>query len=94
MIDMQVNEKFNALFPKERWAQVRITLSTGEVLESPPTKARGEPDTMLSDIEFREKFKNLASIHFSSQECDTIIRLVENLGTEIDDWLTLRSLLK
>jgi 2-methylcitrate dehydratase PrpD len=94
LIDMQVNEKFNALFPKERWAQVRITLSTGEVLESPPTKARGEPDTMLSDIEFREKFKNLASIHFSSQECDTIIRLVENLGTEIDDWLTLRSLLK
>ena len=94
LIDMRVNEKFNALYPQERWALVRITLSSGEVLESPPTKARGEPDKMLSDTEFRAKFHNLASIRFSHQECNTIIRHIENLGTDIDDWLTLRSLLK
>jgi len=94
LIDMRVNEKFNALFPQERWAKVRITFSSGEVLESPPTKARGEPDTMLSDTELHTKFHNLALIRFSHQECDTIIRHVKNLGTDIDNWLTLRSLLE
>jgi len=46
----------NDAFPGNRIAIVKLHLSNGDVLASPPTQARGDPDTPLSDAEVSEKF--------------------------------------
>jgi len=57
--DMSLVEtgEFNARFPAERWARVRITLRDGSVLDSGPHTTRGDPETPLSDDALSEKFR-------------------------------------
>jgi 2-methylcitrate dehydratase PrpD len=49
--------EFNARFPAERWARVRLTLRDGTVLDSGPHTTRGDPDTPLSDDALSAKFR-------------------------------------
>ncbi len=49
--------EFNARFPGERWARVRLTLHDGSVLDSGPHTTRGDPDTPLSDDALSAKFR-------------------------------------
>ncbi|MDX1605559.1 MAG: MmgE/PrpD family protein [Candidatus Competibacterales bacterium] len=51
------DDDYNARFPAERWARVRIRLHSGEWLTSAPTTAPGDPDRPLSDEELLEKFR-------------------------------------
>jgi 2-methylcitrate dehydratase PrpD len=50
-------DRFNRLFPAERWAEVTLTLTDGRVLRSAPTAASGDPEDPLSDDDIRRKFE-------------------------------------
>lgn len=52
---------FNEAFPAKRIATVKLHLADGRVLASPPTEARGDPDTPFSDAEISDKFHAYAS---------------------------------
>jgi 2-methylcitrate dehydratase PrpD len=57
-----VEEKaFSDRFPQERLAIVEVSLRNGKKLTSPPTPARGDPESALSDAEISSKFRSLAS---------------------------------
>lgn len=50
-------DRFNHLFPAERWAEVTLTLTDGRVLRSAPTAASGDPEDPMSDADIRLKFE-------------------------------------
>jgi 2-methylcitrate dehydratase PrpD len=52
--------EFSALFPAERWAQVKVTLHDGRRLASKPCIARGNPENPLSPDEMLQKYRELA----------------------------------
>ncbi len=60
-IRIRESVRYNKRFPAERWADVRLTLSSGEVIESEPTLPPGEADRPLSDGEIRSKFEHLCA---------------------------------
>ena len=49
--------EFNATFPGERWARVRVTLHDGTLLDSGPHTTVGDPDTPLSTQALSAKFR-------------------------------------
>ncbi|WP_218044653.1 MmgE/PrpD family protein [Aestuariispira insulae] len=59
-IRIEENGKFNDRFPAERWARAEILLKDGRMLESPDTKAAGDPDTPIADGRLALKFDELA----------------------------------
>jgi len=56
LIALSVDREFAARFPAERWSRVTICLRDGRMLRSEPTRARGDPETPLSDADLRDKF--------------------------------------
>jgi 2-methylcitrate dehydratase PrpD len=50
---------FSRRFPAERWARVRIKLTSGESLVSEPARARGNPENPLADDELQDKYRAL-----------------------------------
>lgn len=54
------SKAFDELFPKERWARVRIFLIDGQSWESKPCQAIGIPQSPLSDEALRNKYHMLA----------------------------------
>lgn len=54
------SKAFDDLFPKERWARVRIFLIDGRSWESKPCQAKGIPQNPLSDQALHDKYQMLA----------------------------------
>jgi 2-methylcitrate dehydratase PrpD len=54
--------EFSARFPAERWANVRLTLRDGSILDSGPHTTRGDPETPLSTEALSEKFRTNVSV--------------------------------
>lgn len=54
------SDRFNVLFPAQRWASARLQLNDGSILESEPCEARGNPHNPLSGLELVEKYRALA----------------------------------
>lgn len=71
---------YSRRFPAERWAHVRITLHNGEVLESAPAIARGNPENALSDSELHEKFMALCEPVLGAERAERITAAVLELG--------------
>lgn len=59
-LSFKENDAFNALFPAERWARLSVRLSSGEVLTTPATQAKGDPETPYTEAEITAKFYDLA----------------------------------
>ncbi|MBU2937189.1 MULTISPECIES: MmgE/PrpD family protein [Pacificibacter] len=59
-LSFKENDAFNALFPAERWAKLSVRLSSGEVLTTPATQAKGDPETPYTEAEITAKFYDLA----------------------------------
>lgn len=53
------DERYSALFPAERWAEMEIRLAGGQTLRSAPAVARGSAENPLSDAEISDKFHAL-----------------------------------
>ncbi|MDG1996926.1 MAG: hypothetical protein P8J14_10560, partial [Emcibacteraceae bacterium] len=76
------NDKYNDLFPAERWAHVIIEMNDGSQFQSPPSIARGNPENPLSDMEVEEKFYNLALTLKNQNECDRIFDTVMSIDKQ------------
>lgn len=53
------DDRFNALFPAERWAQIDIVLDNGAVVSSAPKTASGDAHDPLTDHQVSTKFHDL-----------------------------------
>jgi 2-methylcitrate dehydratase PrpD len=81
--------EFSRLFPAERWASVKITLSDGRTLASQPAIARGNPENPLSDDEIRSKYRALACPVLGSERTERIESAVDALGGNVPSLQTL-----
>ena len=70
---------YSRLFPAQRWAQVRVTLTDGRRLASKPCVARGNPENPLDPQEMRDKFRDLARPVLGRARCDAIEAAVDGL---------------
>ncbi len=78
-INLHESDEFNAKFPAERWAKVGITLDNGEVLQSPPCEARGDPNNPLSDTELVEKYHALTRTVWETKKSELVLSVVQNM---------------
>ena len=60
-IRIRESARYNERFPAERWADVRLTLASGDVIESAPTVPPGEADRPLTDRQIRRKFERICA---------------------------------
>ncbi|HET6153964.1 MAG TPA: MmgE/PrpD family protein [Marmoricola sp.] len=56
-----VSPEFDALFPQQRAARVRVTMKDGSVVETTRHTRHGDPDDPLTDEELSEKFAELVA---------------------------------
>ena len=79
---MQLHEHgaYNDLFPAERWAHVRVSLSDGRQLDSVPSIARGNPENPLSAEEIDLKFFGFSDAVLGPVRARQIAGLVGKLG--------------
>lgn len=75
-IVLREREDFSRAFPGSRQALVRVTTTSGHVLEAAVTNVRGDPERPLSDEQLREKFIALAA----GTGADRSLRLLEACG--------------
>lgn len=61
LVEMVEDQRFNALFPAERWARVEIVTRDGRRLESAPMTAHGDASDPLSEAEIDAKFDALTA---------------------------------
>jgi len=75
------NDKYNSLFPAERWAHMSIEMNDGKTFSSPPSIARGNPENPLTDLEVRNKFFELAALSMAPDECEKLYETVMNIDS-------------
>ncbi|MDG1707325.1 MAG: MmgE/PrpD family protein [Emcibacteraceae bacterium] len=81
-VNCMENDKYNDLFPAERWAHVIIEMNDGSQFKSPATIARGNPENPLSDAEVKEKYFDLALNLKTQDECAQIFDVVMSLDAK------------
>jgi 2-methylcitrate dehydratase PrpD len=81
-------DKYNALFPAERWAHAKLVLNDGRELESSPCIARGNPENPLSDQEIEGKFHTLSAPFLSEKRRIEIYDQVQTLDALSADQVT------
>ncbi len=77
---------FNQRFPAERWAQVKLYLTDGRVIQSEPSEARGNPHNPLSNVELDNKYYRLAEPVLGARAArihDTISHLEQHSAHEL-----------
>lgn len=74
--------EFSRRFPAERYARVRVTLSDGRALISEPTQVRGVPENPLTDVELRNKYRELAGPVLRVPRTARIESMVDALATD------------
>ncbi|SFI79210.1 MmgE/PrpD family protein [Celeribacter neptunius] len=85
------SDAFNARFPAERWARLKVTLRTGEVRHTPATQAKGDPETPYTEAEMIAKFYDLAGDTASRERLDAIHDAVMGLDETEASLRTLQS---
>lgn len=83
-IRMTTTREYDARFPAERWAEVRLRLSDGRILASGPVRERGNPEAPLSDETLREKFRELAAPLLGKGRADVVEAAVDGLADAPD----------
>ncbi|WP_290703061.1 MmgE/PrpD family protein [Amphritea sp.] len=79
LIEITEADDLSVRFPQEILSRVTIQLKDGTSLTSPVTQAKGDPETAMTQVEFRAKFRLLASVNFSEQRISEIISAVDDL---------------
>ncbi|MFC6673955.1 MmgE/PrpD family protein [Marinobacterium aestuariivivens] len=78
-IEIVEADDLSARFPQEILSRVNILLKDGRKLTSPITQAKGDPATAMTPIEFRDKFRLLASVNFDQARIDAITAAIDDL---------------
>ncbi|MEH6578448.1 MAG: MmgE/PrpD family protein [Amphritea sp.] len=79
LIEITEADDLSARFPEEILSRVSILLKDGSQLSSPVTPAKGDPETAMTDGEFRGKFSLLASVNFDAERINAISCAVDEL---------------
>ncbi|GLZ85662.1 2-methylcitrate dehydratase [Metapseudomonas resinovorans] len=67
-IEIVESDELSARFPNEILSRVSIQLKDGQVLTSPITAAKGDPETAMTHAEFLAKFNLLAGISLGPEQ--------------------------
>ena len=78
-VHMVEEEKYNLLFPAERWAHAEIIMENGKAYKSEPSIARGNPENPLSDVEIKQKYFELSAVAMNGQQSNHLFDLVMEL---------------
>ena len=79
LIEITEAQDLSDRFPEEILSRVSIQLKDGRCLTSPITQAKGDPETAMSQAEFKAKFDLLASVNFSQERMDSILNAIKTL---------------
>jgi 2-methylcitrate dehydratase PrpD len=83
-VDVHVDPEIQAGHPRRNGCVVRVTLDDGRVVEGRVEYARGEPENMLADREFEDKFRVLAGDLLAAPAVDRWIAALWALN-RVDD---------
>ena len=83
-IEIVEAEDLSARFPNEILSRVSIRLKDGRTLQSPTSAAKGDPETAMSEAEFRDKFRLLAAARFDAKRIAAIEAAVDGLEQAAD----------
>lgn len=72
-VQLEVEPQLDAAFPRQRAAQVRITLRDGQTFAMLQPTRKGDPDMPLSDEELNDKFRELALPVIGQPRSDELI---------------------
>lgn len=78
-VNLVDHQPYNEVFPAERWAHVKVTLNNGQVLESEPMQAVGDPHIPLTDEQMQAKFMALCSPIWGQSKSQQVLDCVLNL---------------
>ncbi|MEF9604372.1 MmgE/PrpD family protein, partial [Paracoccus sp. PXZ] len=73
-------EDFNAAFPARRFADVRLVMKDGRVLDSGPTEAAGDPEAPAPMDAVRAKFRAYAAPVLGEVRAADLEKAVDRLG--------------
>ena len=83
-IELYEVDAFNEAFPARRFSEVTITLKNGDVLESGPIEANGDPEIPLSEEEIDQKFHLFATPVLGAKHTKKLLAHVRNMGLASD----------
>ena len=78
-IELIDTERYNQVFPAERWAHVKVYLNNGRLLESEPVEAIGDPHIPLTDAQMQAKFMALCTPVWGKAKSQAVLNGVLNL---------------
>jgi 2-methylcitrate dehydratase PrpD len=81
VMTLDADPAFSRLFPAERWARVRVTLSDGRTLASEPAVARGSAENPLPDTELLTKYRGYAEPVLGNARAARIEHAVHRLAS-------------
>lgn len=84
LAEVGLDEEIEAKHPKKNGCEVRITTRDGKQYTGRVEHAKGEPENMLTQKEFEQKFRYLVSDLLPSEQVDQIIDMTSRLE-EIED---------
>jgi 2-methylcitrate dehydratase PrpD len=79
LIELSETDAFNAAFPKNRIASVELTLKDGQVLQSPPTEALGDPENPISEGGVQDKFQAFTNPVIGPQNASAMLQAITGL---------------
>lgn len=81
LIEISEKDEFNAAFPKNRIASVEVTLKDGQVLQSEPTEALGDPENPISEAGVQDKFQTFTSPVIGGPNAQLMLDAITGLPT-------------
>lgn len=75
-VNLHEKAEFNALFPQQRWAEVIITMTDGQVIKSVPTRTQGDFDTPYSNEILQQKAAKLLALVMPDKQIIKVLRLL------------------
>lgn len=84
LVDVGLDEEIDEAYPEKNGCEVRITTKDGTVHTGRVEYAKGEPENMLTEEEFSEKFRYLSEGVLSEEQMDEVESMISRLE-DLDD---------
>ena len=95
LIHVTLDPEVDALFPRQRAANVNIRLRNGTVLEHFQPHRVGDPELPLSDVDLNRKFMELATTVMADSDANALLSALWALETASNiDFIRKTKLLK
>lgn len=82
LIEIHETDAFNEAFPGNRIASVSVRLHDGQILTSPATEARGDPENPVSEVDIVDKFLSFTRPVLGNDRADALLATIAELPNE------------